>query len=174
MLNISQQSIKVAREKDKYILDKVITSIIPNEEWVVKQIQKEKEAMTHFKTIQIAYNKKYPGKRNSRKVMVKLQLLKEQMVEEYVTDILTRQHIAIMLMNKLVKNTIPLFINLRDYSKNKVILLNAIKKYISYDDDMVYSYFNKIGAMKFFSYQSRNFYLSTGKAPYEIINSNAT
>jgi hypothetical protein len=168
MLNVREHSIKVQREQDQQILDKVITHIMPNEEWVVKEIQKEKTAMDHFNLVQRAYREKYPGKRNQRKVMVKLELLKEQMIQEFVTDLVSRQHVAITLMNSLVKVNIPLFIPLKDYSKNKIILLNSIKKYVGYSDDMEYSFFNKIGVMKFFSKIAREFYLDTGKYPYTI------
>lgn len=153
----------VPHQRDKQILDLILPHTLPDSEWVASQIQNDKASTTLFKHLQklIKEEVNHTRVKNKHKLfMVKLSNLKDQMIEEYVAQYATRRHEVIGIKNEVVNITKPRL--------NKYLLKEALDHYFGYEEDMYHAYKNKIGVLKFNSNFSREFYLSTGKYPYEI------
>lgn len=153
----------VPREKDKQILDLVLPHTLPDSEWVASQIQNDKATTTLFKHLQRSIRQEVNNtkvKNKQKLFMVKLANLKDKMIGEYVAQYATRRHEIIGIKNRVIDITQPRL--------NKYLLKEALDQYFSYSEDINHAYKNKIGVLKFNTNFSREFYLTTGKYPYEI------
>jgi len=172
---------QLKRNKDQRILDIVLKDNLPDEEWIVVLIQTLPDAMEHYNYCSNLYIQKYSNTNNSKKrnkkiLTVKLQALKEEMISQFVHDYCTRQLLTIKKKNTIISNYFYKLnikkqldsTSLELVSKIKNTLKNALNIYFSFGD-FEKDYYNKIGVLKYNSLVARNYYLTTGKAPYEII-----
>jgi len=181
-----QRNQDTQRNKDQRILDIVLKDNLPDEEWVVLLIQSLPDAMEHYNNCSNLYMQKYSSSNNSQKrnkkiLTVKLRALKEEMISQFVHDYCTRQLLTIKKKNTIISNYFyklnikkqldsnQELVSLGLVSKIKNTLKNALNIYFSFGD-FEKDYYNKIGVLKYNSLVARNYYLTTGKAPYEIIS----
>lgn len=173
-------TISVSQQQDKKILEIVLKNNMPCPEWTIKYVQTLPNAMSHFYLVQEEYKKKYLinfcnakiKKRNKKIFDIKLVALKELMINDFVENFCETRHLTIKKKNTIINNYFfkqkLIFDKENRFIKNKGIILKALNLYFSFGD-CKNDYFNKIGVLKYNSQFSRDFFLNTGKPPYEII-----
>jgi len=168
------------RKKDQKILDIVLKHNLPCAEWTIKYIKTLPCAMKHFNFCETEYKKKYlincsnnnSKKRNKKIFDIKLMELKELMITNFIEDYCEKRHITIKKKNTIITNHF-FKEKIKEGIKNKFIInkdtiLKALNLYFSFGS-FENDYYNKIGVLKYNSKTAREFYLNTGKVPYEII-----
>lgn len=148
--------IVVASERDLEILCRVNPYTLPDPEFVAQQINSIESNKNYFNYCRSQYLRNY----KKRVAEVKINYLKEKMIQEFTSDWATRRHCVISIKNSVVEITKP--------RQLKYLLKMDLDKYFSYDSCRIYAYKNKIGVLKFNTKPSRDYYLTTGKYPYEI------
>lgn len=195
IIYIISMTISVSQQQDKKILEIVLKNNMPCPEWTIKYVQTLPNAMSHFYLVQEEYKKKYLinfcnaktrgntsskiKKRNKKIFDIKLVALKELMINDFVENFCETRHLTIKKKNTIINNYFfkrkvifdkqkLIFDKENRFIKNKGIILKALNLYFSFGD-CKNDYFNKIGVLKYNSQFSRDFFLNTGKPPYEII-----
>lgn len=180
IIYIISMTISVSQQQDKKILEIVLKNNMPCPEWTIKYVQTLPNAMSHFYLVQEEYKKKYLinfcnakiKKRNKKIFDIKLVALKELMINDFVENFCETRHLTIKKKNTIINNYFfkqkLIFDKENRFIKNKGIIIKALNLYFSFGD-CKNDYFNKIGVLKYNSQFSRDFFLNTGKPPYEII-----
>lgn len=162
-------------EKEQAVLNIVLKHNMPESHWVIKEIQKLPDAIEHINFITKAYHLKYKNNKNKKRIVdIKINNLKLKMIEEWITDFISKHHMKQIDINRGINNYA---INILDkqnqetdksikYLFNQTQNLNNLIEYFKFTDFEA-DYKNKIGIFKY-SLQGRSYYMETNKIPYAI------
>jgi len=147
--------VRVKTARERRLLENILPKTLPHQDLVLDVIARDEKAMLYFNHRANYLDQKYKKKKRIRDI--KIDDLRSNMIQDWLIDYAEKRHNQIILLKK---EAIPLAIK-----KN---IIGDLNRYYQYSPTWAEAYFNKISQFKYNTAESREYYNSTGVAPYNL------